>query len=628
MHKEKFEQFSDLLNQHLNTPGYLLTEIYNDLGLSRPQLSRLVKDQTGLTLSLYIRRRRLERARNLLYTTELRIVEIADAVGIDSPQSFTKYFTQEFGLSPTEYRRQFQLSELIAESPATEDLPAELADNSPPPSTPAPTADRWWQWALGGLLLLILVTGLYLSLRPDAEVKIDQDASIAILPFTYRGDPADSLLAEGLYDQVYASLASIEQLTVIAKRSSGLFRNSPKTLPQIARELGVRYLLTGSIVAQSQQLQVSVELVEAAESRTVWARTFGGTDRGSVAHMNALARQISEELDQKLSPDESRKLDRLPTQNMEAYREYLRGVHLLKTRSEEKIRLGITYFDRALALDSTFADALASRGMAYYLLGNDGYMELFKGFQVAEQNALSAIRLDPENGLAYATLGLCYWRLNKPEQALTTYQIALLHSPNDAIIHYWYSLALRSMGRFEEAIRAGNRALELDPLYPTILVGHVGNYTAAGRYEEARRLIEESKPILEGFFMYYYVRAFYHLNRQNYREAMKEFTKSDSLYPGNRQIETYQLYCRARLGDRAPAEALLRQLTDAPDEYVYKAILSAGLLDRETCLRYLELGAPLGIAPEYLKISPIYRFLHGDPRFEAVLQQLGLSGPV
>ncbi|MBU1819890.1 MAG: hypothetical protein KKG00_00045, partial [Bacteroidetes bacterium] len=428
-----------------------------------------------------------------------------------------------------------------------------------------------------------------------------------------------------LSDQVHASLTSIEQLTVISKISSGYFQNSPKALSDIARELGVRYLMTGSVVSQAKALHISVELVEAKENRTVWARTFDGALGQGIGYMNGVARQITQELDRKLSPAEAQRLNRLPTQNEQAYHEYLRGVHLLKSRSKEKMLASINYFNRALALDSTFAGALANRGLTYYLLGSDGHMELLKSVQLAEQNALAAIRLDAENALAYATLANCYWRLNKQEQALTTFGIALRHSPNDALINYWYSLALRTLGRFDEAIRYGNRALTLDPLYPTIIAGHVGNYSYAGRFDEAWQLIEESEPLLDKFYMYYYVRAFYHLNRQDHRQALQEFAKSDSLNPGYQLVTVFMQYCRARLGERGPAEAQLRALTDVPDHYVYKATLYAGLRDRENCLRYLELGVPLGIAPEYLKISPLFSFLRGEPRFEEVLRQLGLA---
>ncbi len=622
MEKRQFDRFVHLLYQHLDKPDYSIMDLCRELGMSRSQLSRLVKEQSGLTLSLYIRRCRLEKARELLQGTDLRILEVTDAVGIDSPQTFTKYFTQEFGLSPTEYRRQLPAPPTLLES-LTPEEPEEALEELPG----APMPSRWlpWIWGMGAGLLLAVAIGLYVYLHPSVREDRVGEASIAILPFTYRGDAADSLLAGGLRDQVHASLTSLEQIIVISKTSTVLFQNSPKNLSQIAEELGVRYLLTGTVLSQAQNLHVSVELIRADENRTVWANAFDGEVGQGIKFMNAVTRQITEALDRKLSAEESRRMNRLPTRNLQAYNAYLLGLELMKSRSQEKMRAAIRQFDRALARDSTFADALANKALAYYLLGSDGHMALLGGIQLAEQNALAAIRLDSENALAYATLANGYWRLNKPEQALTTFQIALKHSPNDALITYWYSLALRSLGRFDEAIYYGNRALTLDPLYPTIIAGHVGNYSYAGRFKEAWQLIQDSEPLLDGFYMYYYVRAFYYLNQQDHRQALREFMKSDSLNPGYQVVTIFTLYCRAQLGERAPAEVQLRALTDIPDHYAYKAILYAGLRDRENCLRYLELGAPLGIMPEYLKISPLFRFLHGDPRFQQLLQQLGLA---
>jgi adenylate cyclase len=624
--KQQFDRFVALLDGHHQDPTYSVADWCYQLGVSRSQLSKIIKDQSGLSLSLYIRQFRLKKARDLLASTDLRIVEIGDAVGIDSPQTFTKYFTQEYGLSPTEYRKMARAEKQTEPASATSEAPPVPEPEKPEAQVPADLRVKFRLRvrrvvvAGGGLVLMALVA--YLSFRPAAEYSAGK--SVAILPFRTDADAESARIAEGLFDQVHASLATVQNLAVISKTSSSLFQNSTQPLDTIASELKVTHVLVGSVKRRQSNLNVSLELVKVDENRTVWAGNFDGTLGQGVAFMNSVARQITTELNQKLSPEESRRMDRLPTRNVQAYNEYLRGVQLIKSRNNEKLLVSIRYFDRALALDPLFADALANKGLAYYLLGSDGHMELLKSLRLAEQNALAAISIDEENGLAYATLANGYWRLNKLEQALTTYQIALRHRPNDALIHYWYSLALRTLGRFDEAIRYGNRALILDPLYPTIVAGHVGNYSYAGRFAEAWQLIKDSEPVMDGFYMYYYVRAFYFLNQEDHPQALREFMKSDSLNPGYKLVTMFSLYCRARLGERAPAEAQVRALTDVPDHYVYKAILYAGLKDRERCLHYLELGAPLGIVPEYLKISPLYSFLRDEPRFQAVLRQLGL----
>lgn len=621
-----FERLDGFIDRNLENADYTIKELCEDLGVSRSQMFRLVKEQTGLSPSIYIRQRRLLRAKTLLESTDLRMVEISDKVGLDSPQTFTKYFTQEFGVSPTEYRKNLA-NQPATDAPATEP-PIPAAAEEVTPGSPGTASSRKRTALLAGLLLL--VAGGYFAFykHPPVIISGGFENSIAILPFRSPETERIALLADGLTGQVHSSLAGVEHLKVISRTSSELFINSQKTIPQMAAELGVDYMLVGTVSQADQQVRVNVELIKAAEDRTLWVQNYEGGEKKLLAFMNSVARRITLTLDQPLTDSESRKLDRLPTDNLDAFREYQLGKQLMLSREHKKLLAGIERFDRAIALDPDFADAYAYKASAYFLLGSHNLMDLHTSIRLSEQNALTAIRLDGENGLAYATLANGYRQLNRWEQAITTYQIALKHTPNDAQINYWYSISLRSLGQFDEAIRYGNRALTLDPLYPTIVAGHVGNFSYAGRFDEARQLIQESEPLLDRFYMYYYVRAFYHLNRQEPRPALREFMKSDSLNPGFQLVEVFMLYCRAQLGERAPAEAQLRALTDIPDHYVYKAILYAGLRDRENCLRYLELGVPLGIAPEYLKISPLFKFLHGDPRFQEILRQLGLLDPI
>jgi adenylate cyclase len=627
MQQQQFEQFVRLLDQHLDQSDYSVTDLCHELGISRSKLSHFVRDQSGLTLSLYIRRHRLHKARSLLETTNLLVVEISDAVGIDSPQTFTKYFTQEFGKSPTEYRKKILAGEVEPIPAPWENRAKVHGQELPVPE--GPDLPRWrlhrGLWIALGIGLIGLTAGLYVRFSPSFSPESTLAPSVAILPFQSQRDPGVELVAGGMVDQVHASLASVEGLIVISKTSSELFRDSKKTLPQIALELGVNYVLTGSVTHRAGRVHVSVELVKALENRTIWARNFDGDLNQVINFMNTVAQQITVELNQKLSASESKKMTRLPTRNPKAFNEYLRGKQLLQGRTNEKLLASIRHFERAIALEPSFSDAFAHKGLAYFLLGSHSFIDIFESIRLGEENSLAAIRLDEENGLAYATLANGYRQLNKWEQALTTYQIALKHSPNDALINYWYSITLRALGRFDEAIHYGNRALILDPLYPTIIAGHIGNYSYAGRFEEAWQLIEDNELELKDFFIYYYVRGFYYLNRNDPRSALREFMKSETLNQKIPFLKIMTLYCQARLGEKAPAEAHLKTLTDSPENYINFSILYAGLGDRDNCLRYLELGGTLGIAPEYLKISPLFRFLRGDPRFEQVLRQLGLA---
>ncbi len=624
------KRLNELLDQNLEKSDYTIDVICEDLGISRSQLFRMVKEQTGLSPSLYIRRHRLLRGKALLEDTDWRVSEIAHKVGLESPQAFTKYFTQEFGISPTEYRRQ-EASEAEREEAA---LP--LSPESSPVSNggtetgvpPLPQGIPQRLLRFGVALLVLLALGVFgysrfmaSSSGPSADGFVN---SVAILPFQSTGTDTTDLLADGLAGQVHTSLSAVENLKVISRSSAELFRGTRKTIPQIAAELHVNYILVGRIKQAGNHMLVSVELVEAAQGRTLWSKTYQGTEEALMGFMTTVARQTILALDQKLTDAESRRMDRTPTGNSDALREYLIGKQLMLSRSADKLKASLLRFDRAIALDSGFADAYARKALAYFILGSDNMINLREGISQSEQNALKAIRLDSENGLAYAILGNAYRELNQWEQAVTTYQIALGHSPNDAEINYWYSITLRSLGRFEEAIQYSTKALALDPLYPSIIVGHIGNYSYAGRYAEARQLLKEYALMLGDFYVYYYVKAYYYLNLGDYKNALKEMEHCVSLNPDIPVLNSTLQYCRARVGQRAVAEAYLKTIPQIPSRYPDLAIVYAGLNDKENCLKYLRLGLAQGTMPYYLKVSPIFRFLHGDPRFQEILRQLGL----
>lgn len=628
----QFHYLNQLIDKHLEDPAYTIENLCGDLGVSRSQLFRLVKDEAGISPSLHIRQRRLVKARELLESTSYRIIEISDKVGFDSSQTFAKYFTREFGLSPTDYRRQ---QRLISSRPIDLEKSPDLSDAENPPRD-GPSVPQGWRahrsllLGVGGLVLLGLgVLGYFRffgSVRASATNTFTN--SVAILPFRSTKGGETAPLADGLAAQVHAALVGVENLKVISRTSAGLFRNSRKTVPQMAAELGVNYILVGTVSQAKEKIRVNVELIEAAEDRTLWAQNIEGEGQELLASMNDVARRIAQTLNQSLTDSESLRFSRLPTVNLDAFHEFQLGRQLMLSRKKNKLMASIVRFDRAIALDSSFADAYAYKASAYFILSSSDFMNVREGIRLAEQNALLAIRLDGTNGLAYATLANGYRQLNQWEQAVTTYRIALQHSPNDAQINYWHSITLRALGHFDEAIRYSTKALALDPLYPTIIVGHIGNYSYAGKYQEAEALFAEYQLTLNDFYPYYYVKGIYYLNRGNYPRALAELTKSNTLEPEQPVVQAVEQYCRARLGQRASAETYLTTLPHTPDHYSVRAVVYAGLEDRENCLRYLRLGAELGLAPDYLKVSPMFRFLHGDARFQDVLSQLGLRNPV
>lgn len=626
-----FEKLNHLIEQNLDKAGYSGDDICLELGVSRSRLFRLIKERTNLSPSRLIRQKRLEKGQYLLENTNLRIVEITSITGFDSQQTFTKYFTEEFGVSPTEYRKSKDSKTEYTEPVITEDpkpIPQQVIESvheSTPliPQTPARIFQKKGLYIILAVLVIAIMGVIVWAINSFSSNQVDEN-SIAILPILSADSTDTATMADGLTEQIYSNLTSLENLKVISKNSSELFKDSKKTIPQIASELNIAYVLDGEVKKTAKGVRISIELVKASEDQTVWTKKYDSNSGNTIDFIDKIANEVSDEIRKKLKGLATSGTNVMPTRNLEAYQEYLKGRQLMIARTKDKLEAAIERFDRALALDPNFADALAYKASAYHILGNSSFIGMDGSIRLAEQNALAALQIDAENGLAYAVLANVYRQQNKWEQAVTTYQIALKYSPNDAQIIYWYSITLRSIGKLDKAIEYSTKALAIDPLYPTILFGHIGNCSYAGKFKMAEESIKEGQALFSNYYMYHYVRGFYYLNLNNYESALKDFQTSAQLSPQTRLVETYIAFCQARLGQKEKALAYINSLPQIVENYDYIAVVYAGLNDKEQAFHYLQLAADQGRLPEYFKVSPLFKILHGDKRFDQLLERFGL----
>ena len=629
------EKLDRYIEKEIDNPTFSIDDVCVELGVSRSQLHRVLTETIQLSTTLYIRKKRLEKAKYLLSTTKLRISEITDAVGINSHANFSKYFFEEFKVSPTDFRK--QIPQFIDNS-VPESLP--IKDEFTLPNnqikgnieTKSKSYFRWY-WVAG--LVMIIGIGFYFSLlspKNDTTQSHDNlnqisDNSLAILPFKNLGSSENAIFCDGMMEQIHGSLSLLENLKVISKSSSIIFRNTKKPIGQIANELHVKYILEGSVLQIDKKIRITVGLTDAREDRSVWTKSYDGNIKDVFGFMSIVAKEVAGELNQKLSSKLTDKIDKKPTKSLTAYNEYLQGKQLLQTRTKEKIEASIEKFSKAIELDNDFADAYTDKAVAYYLMGEDQLMEVENAYKMSEKNALTSVRLDSENGRAYAVLGNIYKAQNKWEQAITTYQIALKFSPNDGLINYWYSLTLRSIGQMDEAIKYSTKAVSLDPLASNIYGGHIIGYTYAGKLDMAEKAIKDGELIFNEAYLFHNAKAFFNITNGRYDVALKEFLICDKLNPSIIYLKVFTAYTQAKLGQTTAVYLYLKNLPKIPDNSKYFAIIYAGLGDKENCLKYLEAAAEISDSPNYLKISPLFTFLHHEPRFEAVLKKLGLLNP-
>lgn len=621
---EIIEKLTRLIENNVSNSELSLEAVYKELGVSKTRLHRIVKEKTQLSTTLYIRSIRLDKAKALLDSSNLRITEIAGLVGIDSPQNFSKYFIQAYGISPTDYRKSkndLPIPQEVEVVVGEVLLPEETLTSS------SPMTRRHWV-VIGLIIMVIIAGGVFWGMLKSSTANASDDYlphfdnSVAILPFKSLNQ--NPTLADGILNGLHSSLSLIENLKVIAQGSTNQYRDTNKTNGQIGKELGVVYLLKGTVKEQGTAIEIGLSLIRAQDEHQVWSQQFKGNLSQLFRLKNEMIQGIVAQLKQKISPPLLQELERVPTQNQEAYQEFLLGRTLFLTRTKEKLLESILRFDKALALDSTFAEAQAYKASACLFLGNMGYRELQPSMELAEEQALKAIQLDEHNSTAYATLGNIYRGRFRWKQAKTAYEISLKYRPNDAQTVYWYSLLLRTTGQLNESVRYSTKARLLDPLYPVILAGHILNCVYSGRDDLAQKAIADGKLVFDESFVYYMTVGEYELYHNRFAQALTMFEKMEKLNPNMKYGNVSSAYCHAKLGNSLAARRLIQQLGDKAQDFSSKSMLHAGLGQKDSSLICLEKAASLGFISSETLVSPMYRLTRKEPRFQAILKKFDL----
>ncbi len=267
--------------------------------------------------------------------------------------------------------------------------------------------------------------------------------SIAVLPFdNLSRDPDNAYFCEGVQDEILTRLAKVADLKVISRTSTQHFKSAPENLPQIAKQLGVMNILEGSVQKAADQVRVNVQLINAMTDAHLWAETY----------------------DRKLTGSEQKSIAKAPTANPEAYELYLKGRFFWSKRTGADLHKAIEYFEQAIAKDPNYALAYAGVADSYVLLSNYSFDSPQQLIPPARAAVKKALELDDSLAEAHASLGLLAQLQLDLERGNSEFERAIQLKPNYATAHHWFSLGLASLGRFDNAIAEGKRAVELDPL--------------------------------------------------------------------------------------------------------------------------------------------------------------------
>jgi TolB-like protein/Flp pilus assembly protein TadD len=482
----------------------------------------------------------------------------------------------------------------------------------------------------GGFLWRFAVSARALPNESNSAITAK---SIAVLPFeNLSSDKDNAYFAEGVQDEILTRLAHVADLKVISRTSTEKYKSAPDNLREIAQQLGVANILEGSVQKAGNEVRITVQLINALTDSHLWADTFDRKLIDTFGVESEVANLIAETLQAKLTGSEKTALAARPTENAEAYRLYLKGRFFWNKRTGSDLKTAADYFQRAIAIDPGYAGAYAGLAQAELLLPVFGAGRPTDFFPKATVAAKKAIELDETSAEGHAALALLQLFDFKFKESEEEFKRAIELNPNYATAHHWYGNSLLvTLGRFDEAVAQGKRAIELDPLSLIVNADLGSTLMIARRYDEAIAQLHRTLA-LDKDFAY----AHWNLGEALYLKgdlpgAIAEYEKAAAL---DDDPEIYALLGRAYAdaGQRDKALQLLQKLKAiSAHQYVRNyvfTIIYTGLGDKATAIDYLEKAREGSESPDttWIKVDPLFDRLRDEPRFKALVARIFPAG--
>jgi TolB-like protein/Tfp pilus assembly protein PilF len=407
--------------------------------------------------------------------------------------------------------------------------------------------------------------------EPVAKPAVDSQ-SIAVLPFENRSRlEEDAFFVEGIHDDLLTNLARIGSLKVISRTSVNKYKETEKTIPEIAGELGVATVMEGAVQRSGNTVRINVQLIDANNDQHLWAEIFDRelTADNLFAIQSEISEKIASALQATLSPEEQERLNERPTQNLAAYDAYLRGRQLMARRNSQDLDQAAHEFERAVELDPEFALAwvsiaeVSSLQLSYSSLG---LLESIERRRMATERALA---IDDQLGEAYLGLAGLHAYNEQYDDADAAYQKAIELSPGYAIAYLWYSGFLSDYPhRLDEALETLQKAIELDPMSSIIQLELADLYALLGRYSEAEQQLNKVLNMDPDFAPAYVAMADLMSDRGRFDEQVHWLQKSIALDPGRIMQFMPLLWAYMDLGYPEGLEPIKQQMAQISDEHV------------------------------------------------------------
>jgi len=503
-------------------------------------------------------------------------------------------------------------------------------------AVPAATKTKgsyFWPAIVGGPGIIVVLLALFwpFGAAPPAEA-ID---SIAVLPFENQsGDPELEYVSDGITQGVISRLSQLSSLDkVISSSSVRQYKGKEVDAKTVAQEVDVRAVVMGNMASQGENLRIYVELVDAENDNTLWAETYTRPRSAVYELEETLSKEIADALGIQLTGEEEERLTQRYTENSEAHEAYLKGEFEFGKGTAESNLKAIQYFEEAIEKDPNYAPAYLTMANSYMLLGSvHGVIPPGEAMPKAEELAMKALEIDNMLGRAHAVLGnirsTYYWDWEGAERE---FKLGLELDPGSSLTYAPYASLMSAMGRHDEAIALGKRAIQLNPALLGLRMVTAGGLHFARRHDEA---IEQFQIVLDlnpNFRGAYQMLSWSYESKGLYGDAVAAYQKFLTLEGVANEEEITGL---ADAYQTSGKEGYWRWMLDywterAKQGYVPRfgfARIYAYLGDKDQAIRWLEESYEKHeFFLTFLTVAPAFDPLRDDPRFQDLLRRMNLE---
>ena len=412
---------------------------------------------------------------------------------------------------------------------------------------------------------------------------------VAVLPFVNMSpDPNDEYFADGMTEELIDRLAQVKSLKVIARTSVMSFKKKEKKASEIARELDVGTLVEGSVRKAGNRIRVTVQLISAGREEHLWSSHYDGNLDDIFAVQSEIAEKVAGELKVQLLESDKKTLEKKPTENPEAYSDFLRGRELFRDGTETSLRQALALFEKAVELDPSFARAHVGVAECHQSLAGGGYEPMGVMLIAVKSSLKNALVLDPDLAEAHASLAYLHMHEDDLPSEEAEARKALELNPSLPEAYYILHDVAGIKGEPEEMVKNIETAYRLDPIRPSYIFRLGLVYFMTGREQEALehwRKTEHLDPAQA-----YRNMTDYYLSKGDIDEARELHSKFEKLRPTHPWVTYMGGFIDAMAGDREKAMSAIKKIQErkmGPIGYNYLAYVYHALGDMDRYFEYM-----------------------------------------